>query len=244
VNPLHTVPGSNIRQVRRAFVDELAAAIQKDGWLSGSYPTVYEPVAGAEVCNLPRDQVDQLTFEIMDGAHRLAALRKLQRDPAVSAFDAQLLVQVRVIPKSPSRVQQVVSAAGENVPDLKAFARKTFCDEIWAMLAIRGVVVDRLVAFSEALAQPALDAETSGRAKAGTRETFAQVRDVLPETPKFKETYGKHIFRKLMHPGTKLRRAFNPASDMSMLTCSVVLSLVSDSASVRLQSENPISPRE
>jgi hypothetical protein len=49
VNPLATYPGSGIRQVRPAFVDQLVQRILDHGWDAGSFPTVYEPIEGKQL---------------------------------------------------------------------------------------------------------------------------------------------------------------------------------------------------
>jgi hypothetical protein len=246
INPLRTKIGSNIRQVREAFVEELVSNIKHSGWNPSSFPTVYEPVEGVEARSLSRDVLDTLEFSIMDGSHRLCALRTLQRDPAVPEFDANTLINVRVVPHAGSTVQDAIDAATENTLDVSTRAEKTLCDEIWTMLLIRSSVLGRIEKFSSEIAEPYPIGAPPNRPKRGSvREQLTPLKSLseLPhETENFIDSYDKDLYQHLLYPKTLLRRPFDPVIDMKHVTIAVLVHMCSEATS-RIAKENPMSDK-
>jgi hypothetical protein len=211
VNPLTTFPGSNIRQVRPAFVDQLVQRILDHGWDAGSFPTVYEPIEGKELRTvhekMSASELQDLTFKIMDGAHRLAALRRLQRDPSVPAFGPNFEVQVFVMQPPGTSVQCAADAAGLNSIGKAAFARRTFCDEVWTNLGIQTDFVGRLVAFSAAVNAAEAEARSERRGKVH----FKDLADLPLERQAFVTGYEKRVDENLYNKTRQVRAQFEAA---------------------------------
>jgi hypothetical protein len=154
---LKAVRGSNIRQVRSKFVAELVESIRESGW-EKSLPTVYSPVPFEEMELLSRNEtemrsvLDAMQFKIMDGAHRITTLKRLQKDRSIPEIQDNFRIQVKEVAEDDSMIQRTLDAAAENNSVGKAFAKKTFCDDLWTMLKIQCHVVEGFVTYSTAIA--------------------------------------------------------------------------------------------
>jgi DNA methylase len=246
INPLRAVRGSNIRQVRSKFVAELVESIRENGWKE-SLPTVYSPVPFEEMELLSRNEtemrsvLDAMQFKIMDGAHRITALQRLQKDRTIPEIQENFMIQVKVVSEDESMIQRTLDAAAENNSVGKVFAKKTFCDDLWTMLKIQCHVVERIVTFSTAIADhppttmvsdPDAAIRPSKKAATKKRVEFRALRNLPQETPAFVEAYGKHIDRRMKQPNAlHLRRAFDPTTkdDFALILGPVVLALTTDS---------------
>jgi hypothetical protein len=68
-------------------------------------PLVYGPIPlqeiraiAAEPENISRHKLDAMTFRIIDGAHRMEAMQRLQRSAGDTQFGAEFIVEVLVLP--------------------------------------------------------------------------------------------------------------------------------------------------
>lgn len=245
VNPRQTIPGANIRQIRGTFVNDLEQNIRETGWRSTSYPTVYEPVDGVQVRNMPSTEVAGLTFQIMDGAHRLAALRRLQNDISVPEFGADYVVEVKVIPTTRHVAQRAADAAAQNSVEGLQAARRTFCDELWTMIGIQADLVQRVVKFSTSLADPSPSsgADAGPRSRPRDPVDFDTLQNVPAETGSFISSYKKSLYKKLVNPARK-SRSFNLSEDFPLLSAPVVVSMLQDSVSGVNIRDNPVGMNE
>jgi hypothetical protein len=99
-----------------------------------------------------RSVLDAMQFKIMDGAHRITALQRLQKDRTIPEIQENFMIQVKVVSEDDSMIQRTPDAAAENNSVGKVFAKKTFCDDLWTMLKIQCHFVERIVTFSSAIA--------------------------------------------------------------------------------------------
>jgi DNA modification methylase len=256
INPLKAVPCANIRQIRSRFVAELVANISDSGWRE-TLPSVYAPIAFEEMIALSQNQsesravIDTMQFRIMDGAHRIRALQQLQNDSSVAQFDSNFLIQVKVIPEQVSVIQRSLDAVAENNTSPRAFAKKTFCDDLWTMIGIQSSVVQRVVKFSTALADPAPavvpDATIRPRRGGGKKPAdFRTLPGCPQETAGFLDAYEKYVDRHMVYSNAcDLRKPFDPnsADDFGKLIPTVIIALVSDSH-VAVGRENPVASNE
>ena len=86
---IHTTSG---RLLRRAGIDDLYADIKQKGWLKRSLPTVCL-VGDVPEGGLTADNVDSRQYRMIDGNHRLAAIRLLEKEPdscAPAAIDVDV----------------------------------------------------------------------------------------------------------------------------------------------------------
>jgi len=167
INPRNTVPGSNIRQVREAHVADLVQKMLANGVSTAMAVSVYEPFPDRAARDLPQDERDQLVFEIRDGAHRLAALRRLQDDPNYPEYGDDYRFEVQVVPSLSPVLERTIDAAGVNTGAHQVGAKRTFCDELWSMLRVRSDIVRRLVAYSSAFVRdPRMSLQMPVRARA------------------------------------------------------------------------------
>ena len=74
---IHTTSG---RLLRRAGIDDLYADIKQKGWLTTSLPTVCL-VGDVPEGGLTADNADSRQYRMIDGNHRLAAIRLLEKEP-------------------------------------------------------------------------------------------------------------------------------------------------------------------
>jgi hypothetical protein len=146
-------------------------------------------------------------------------------------------------------VQRSLDAAAENAKNNREFAKKTFNDDLWAMIVIQAEAVRRLVVFSTAVAEQP-DAEVvhdpdpaaSTRKKSPSRKVTPLLS--LPNLPEegagFIETYVSSVDSHLVvnKPGVQpCSRPFEPEAkkDRDLLYPSVLLALA-DSHDVSLSS--------
>jgi len=224
INPRNTVPGSNIRQVREAHVADLVQKMLANGVSTAMAVSVYEPFPDRAARDLPQDERDQLVFEIRDGAHRLAALRRLQDDPNYPEYGDDYRFEVQVVPSLSPVLERTIDAAGVNTGAHQVGAKRTFCDELWSMLRVRSDIVRRLVAYSSAFVR---DPENE-LADAGprARETIATTAPNPPETAIFKAYYEK--LKKKLLDKEKNPRVFDPAMDGKWLKPRIIFLLLCD----------------
>jgi hypothetical protein len=150
--------------------------ISERGWLD-SKPKVYAPFPYSHTKELverdnheARAELDAMRFKVLDGAHRIRALRSLIKNPLVPMFNPETRIMVEIAPETRSVVQRSLDAAAENAKSAKEFARKTFADDLWAMIGIQGEAVRRIVAFSTAISeQPDAEVVQDPDAAAPTR---------------------------------------------------------------------------
>jgi hypothetical protein len=222
------------------------------GWLD-SKPKVYAPVPYSRIRELvdrdddeARAELDSMRFRVLDGAHRIRALRSLISDPTVLEYNSETRIRVEIEPETRSVVQRSLDAAAENAKNTTDFAKKTFTDDLWAMLGILGEAVRRLVAFSTAIAeQPGSEVVQDPDAAAPTRKgssanSSAKVAELLslPNLPEesaaFIETYKASIDKRLVvnKPNQRpYRRSFDPdgEKDRQLLYPTNLLALLADS---------------
>lgn len=252
VSPLKIDPSSNIRQIRTKWVGGLMKTIMEGGWLD-SKPKVYAPVPYSYIKELverddheARAELDAMRFKVLDGAHRVRALRSLIKDPSATEFTSETRIMVEVTPETRSVVQRSLDAAAENAKNTREFAKKTFTDDLWSMIGIQGEAVRRLVAFSAAIAEqpdaevlqdPDAAAPTRKRKEKGSSKTVPPLLSLpnLPaESSGFLQTYNASIDRHMVveKEGVRpYRRPFDPeaACDRGRLNASVLLALLADS---------------
>ena len=254
INPLRTIPHAAIRQVRSAWVEDLMESIRTVSWIE-TKPIVYGPVPleeiraiSAEPENIARPKLDAMKFRIIDGAHRMEALRRLQRSTGDTQFGADFLVEVIVEPEQTSVVQLAGAAVQANKANTLASARKTYCDELWTYMSIHSSVYSRVVAFSARLADPFPQDDPNSsvpqkpakmgrkrRFKADFDKSFNDVVESLDkacrETPHFMKVYGEFIDPHMCYElYANLRRVFNPdrQEDWDVCNTPVLLDLISD----------------
>jgi hypothetical protein len=133
--------------------------IAERGWLD-SKPNVYAPVQYSHIKELverdyyeARAKPDATRFKVLDGAHRIRALRSLIKNTLVPMFNPDTRIMVEIAPETRSVVQRSLDAAAENAKNTKEFGKKTFAEDLWAMIGIQGEAVRRLVAFSAAISE-------------------------------------------------------------------------------------------
>jgi DNA modification methylase len=230
--------------------------IAEKGWLD-SKPKVYAPVPYSHMKELverndhdARAELDAMRFKVLDGAHRVRAIRTLMKDPSVPIFNSETRIMVEVARETRSVVQRSLDAAAENAKNTREFAKKTFNDDLWAMIGIQAEAVRRLVAFSSAIAeQPDAEMVHDPDAAAPTRRKGSNQKVApllsLPNLPEegsgFIETYNSSIDSHLVvnKPGAQpYRRPFDPEAkgDRDLLYPSVLLALLADSHDVSLSS--------
>jgi DNA modification methylase len=226
------------------------------GWLD-SKPKVYAPVPYSHMKELvernddeARAELDAMRFKVLDGAHRVRAIRSLMKDPSVLLFDSETRITVEVARETRSVVQRSLDAAAENAKNTREFAKKTFNDDLWAMIGIQAEAVRRLVVFSTAVAeQPDAEVVHDPDPAAPTRKKGSSRKVTpllsLPNLPEegagFIETYVSSIDSHLVvnKPGVQpYRRPFDPEAkkDRDLLYPSVLLALLADSHDVSLSS--------
>jgi predicted RNA methylase len=223
--------------------------IAERGWLD-SKPKVYAPVPYSHIKGLverddyeARAELDAMRFKVLDGAHRIRALRSLIKDPLVPMFNPETRIMVEISPETRSVVQRSLDAAAENAKNTKEFAKKTFADDLWAMIGIQGEAVRRIVAFSTAISeQPNAEVVQDPDAAAPTRRKGSSQKVVpllsLPNLPVessgFIATYKASIDSHLVvnKPGVRpYRRPFDPEAkcDRDLLYPAALLALLADS---------------
>jgi hypothetical protein len=99
-----------------------------------------------------RAELDAMRFKVLDWAHRVRAIRSLMEDPSVLLFDSETRIFVEAARETRSVVQCSLDAAAENAKNTREFAKKTFNDNLWALIGIQAEAVRRLVVFSTAVA--------------------------------------------------------------------------------------------
>ena len=94
-------------------------AIVEKGWLD-SKPKVYAPVPYSHMKELverddheARAELDAMRFKVLDGAHRVRAIRSLMNDPSVPIFNSETRITVEVARETRSVVQRSLDAAAE-----------------------------------------------------------------------------------------------------------------------------------
>jgi hypothetical protein len=100
VSPLNVDPSSNIRHIRKKWVGGLMKTIVDKGWLD-SMPKVYAPVPYSHMKELvelnddeARTELDAMRFKVLDGAHRVRAIRSLMKDHSVLLLDSETRITV------------------------------------------------------------------------------------------------------------------------------------------------------
>ena len=111
-------------------------AIVYKGWLD-SKPKVYAPVPYSHMKELverddhdARAELDSMRFKVLDGAHRVRAIRSLMNDPSVPIFNSETRITVEVARETRSVVQRSLDAAAENAKNTREFDKKTFNDDL------------------------------------------------------------------------------------------------------------------
>jgi hypothetical protein len=213
-------------------VDQLVQRILDHEWDAGSFPTLYEPIESKELRKvhekMSASELQDLNFKIMEGANRLAALRRLQRDPCVSALGPDFEVQVLVLQPSGTSVQCTANAAGLSSIGKAAFARRTFCDEVVTNLGIQSDFVRRLIAFSVAV--NATDAEV--RSERRGRVHFKDLADFPLKRQAFVTGYEKRVDEKLYNK-TRQVWAHLDAAVHDFPTPKEIMHMLLDSVDVR-----------
>jgi hypothetical protein len=160
VRPLMVNPSANIRQIRTKWVARLMEIFMERGWREPSRIKVYATIPYEEVKALVErndeeamNMLDGIKYKVLDGAHRIRALRILIKDPAAPQFAVNFRVAVEVLPEAKSVVQVCLNAASENARHDNECGKKTFTDDCWAMIKVLGDAVRRLVEFSTAVAE-------------------------------------------------------------------------------------------
>jgi len=242
IDPRNTVPGSNIRQVREAHVADLVEKIIANGFSTNAFVSVYEPFPGRAARDLPEDELAKAIFEIRDGAHRVAAVLRLQSDPDHPEYGEDYRLQVKVVPAVDVVVQRALDANAENTVAADGSAKKTFCDELWAMLRVQENVVRRLIAYSSALvpdtnaadaadegedADQADDAGNEDEGPGARAKRRAAIINNFPETRSFKKVYREKL-AKMLRDNNKTPRVFDPVRDMLLARPSIMIALLED----------------
>jgi hypothetical protein len=267
INPSRAIPHATIRQVRSAWVEGLMDSIRTESWIE-TRPLVYGPIPlqemraiAAEPENIARPKLDDMTFRIIDGAHRMEAMQRLQRSSGDTQFGADFLVEVLVLPEHTSIAQRTAVAVKANKVNAQLSAKKTYCDELWTYMSIHSSVFSRVVAFSARLAVPIPQDNPNASkkrkpAKTGRNRRFkanfdVSFDDVLKsldaahrETPQFEKTYGANIDPHMCYElHANLRRVFDPdrQEDWDVCNTPVLLDLVSDSYNPD-ESAQPVQP--
>jgi 16S rRNA G966 N2-methylase RsmD len=231
----------------------------RNGWIE-SRPKVYAPVPLSELrALLLRDDSESraamagMRFRILDGAHRMKAVRRLIKDPNVAGFDQYHMIEVEVLPETPSVVRRSLDATAENAANNKDYAKKTFADDLWTMLLMRAEVVARVVKFSEAIADPdpAID-PNAVRPSRGKQKAVA-FKDLRKpeENPKFVAAYLEYIDKNMIRakdPDKEvrhLRSCFNPTlkKHWDSLHPTAILALLGDEHDSSARAENLINPK-
>jgi hypothetical protein len=249
VRPLMIHPSVNIRQIRTKWVAKLIRLLKEKGW-NESKPKVYVSVPFQQVKSLSDqndayalETINRIKFKVIDGAHRIRALRILVMDPTVLQFDVSTRIIVEVVPEARSAIQRSLDDYVENTKHESIFARKTFADDLWNMIGTLIELVRRVIAFSWGVSE--LSASTGeGWEAVGGRVTRGSARKAvkpqmladaskdpnLPiENPAFIAAYFRYLDKYLVS-GTRLgtvRRPFDPKSliDMELLKPVVILAL-------------------
>lgn len=232
VDPLQTTAGSKIRQVRPKFVEQLTERFLAEAWQDGSVcPTVYEPIPGRRLIevadSLSAEELASLKFLVMDGAHRLATMRRLRRDPTATAYGDDFKVKVRIVPRQEKAADRAAEAAIENDVFRQVTARRTFCDDMWTILTIQTDCVRRLVEFSTAVAT-ASGAVSRTPQERRTKLSFEDIPDLPRETPTFVEAYKMLIDKHLYNAKTKTRERFDPSINYKWMNSAIMLDLLQD----------------
>jgi hypothetical protein len=81
-----------------------------------------------------RAELDAMRFKVLDGAHRVRAIRSLMKYPSVLLFDSETRITVEVARETRSVVHRSLDVAAENAKNTREFAKKTFNDDLWAMM--------------------------------------------------------------------------------------------------------------
>jgi hypothetical protein len=100
-----------------------------------------------------RSELYLMRVKVLDDAHRVRALRTLINDPMNLQYNSETRIEVDVAPETRSVVQRSLDAAAENAKNTTEFAKKTFTDDLWAMIGILGEAARRFVAFSTVIAE-------------------------------------------------------------------------------------------
>jgi hypothetical protein len=195
-----------------------------------------------------------MSFKVVDGANRVRALHSLIEDPSVLFFNSNTRITVEVARETRSVVQLSLDAAAESAKNTREFPKKTFNDDLWAMIGIQEEAVRQLVASSTAVAEQP-DAEVvhdpdpavPTRRKGSSRKVTPLLS--LPNLPEegagFIETYFSSIYSHLVVNKSRVqpyRRPLDPEAkkdrDLLYLTVLflVLLALLADSHDVSLSS--------
>ena len=70
-----------------------------------------------------RSVLDAMQFKIMDGAHRITALQRLQKDRTIPDIQENFMIQVKVVTEDISMIQRTLDAAAENNLVGKVFSK-------------------------------------------------------------------------------------------------------------------------
>jgi hypothetical protein len=194
---------------------------------SSTCPTVYEPFPGkwliTVASSLSAEELASINFLVVDGAHRLATMRRLRRDPTATAFGPDFKVKVRIVPRQKKAADRAAEAAIENDVTRQVAARNTFCDDIyiWTILTIQADCCRRLVEFSQA---GATAAEADSRPKQDMRSMlpFEEMPDLPHESPTFINAYKALIDRHLYDSKMKMRVPYDPSISYKWMSSAIV----------------------
>jgi hypothetical protein len=78
-----------------------------------------------------------MRFKVVDGANRVRALHSLIEDPSILFFNSDTRITVEVAHETRSVVQLSLDAAAESARNTREFPKKTFNDDLWAMIGIQ-----------------------------------------------------------------------------------------------------------
>jgi hypothetical protein len=189
-----------------------------------------------------------MRFKVVDGANRVRALRSLIKDPSVLLFNSDTRITVEVAREARSVVQRSLDAAAESAKNTREFAKKTFNDDLWAVIGIQEEAVRQLVAFSTAVAEqhdaevvhdpdPAVPTSRKGSSRKVT--PLLSLPNLPEEGAGFIETYFFSMYSHLVVNKSRVqpyRRPFDPEAkkDRDLLYLSVLLALLADSHDVSL----------
>jgi hypothetical protein len=234
VDPLQTTAGSKIRQVRPKFVEQLSDRFLANLWQeSSTCPTVYEPFPGKRLIevasSLSAEELASIKFLVVDGAHRLATMRRLRCDPTATAFGPDFKVKVRIVPRQEKAADRAAEAAIENDVTRQVAARRTFCDDMWTILTIQADCCRRLVEFSQAVATAA-EADSRPRQDRRSMLPFEEIPDLPHESPTFINAYKALIDRHLYDSKMKMRVPYDPSISYKWMNSAIVMDLVQDTS--------------
>jgi hypothetical protein len=137
INPCHlhdpngmSQPDDTTKPLSKHGVHIATKTIVEKGWLD-SKPKVYAPVPHSQMKELverndheARAELDAMRFKVLDGAHRVRAIRSLMQDPSVSIFNCETRIMVEVARETRSVVQRILDTVAENAKNTRVFREK------------------------------------------------------------------------------------------------------------------------